>query len=169
MSRCKVLSAALVLAVAGCVATAQTTVPNLFGNPSKAIPEWQLTWGSDAGNLTFSGPGLTSITDLKVSLTIADGYNGDQRTGTWAPDGPAVDPEYLLDTNSQTSLLNSFNGTNPNGTWTLFLADLDFGQQGALVQWGVLVTAIPEPSTCILLALGGFALGMRLLQRRTPR
>jgi subtilisin-like proprotein convertase family protein len=219
-----VLSTAAALAIAGCIATAQTTVTNVFASLNKVIPDGQPTGVSDTENLTFSGPGLVSITDLQVTLTIANGYNGDfyaylvhdggftvllnrvgrtasnptgysdagmdvtfsasgndihdyrnfspifngdQLTGTWAPDGRYVDPEFVEDTDPQTSLLSSFNGTNPNGTWTLFLADLDFGSQGTLVNWGLVVTAVPEPSAWTLLGLGGFALGMRLLRRRT--
>ena len=60
-----------------------------------------------------------------------------------------------MDTDAPTALLGSFNGTNPNGAWTLFLADLDFGEQGTLVQWGVIVTAVPEPSTWTLLGWAG--------------
>ena len=74
-----------------------------------------------------------------------------------------------MDADSQTSWRRSFDGTNPNGAWTLFLADLDFGEQGTLVKWGMVVTAVPEPSAWTLLGLGGFALGMRFLRRRRSR
>jgi hypothetical protein len=56
-----------------------------------------------------------------------------------------------------------------NGAWTLFLADLDFGGQGSLAQWGAIVSAIPEPSTLALVGLAGFALGVRFLRRRNSR
>ena len=225
MSRFKVLSTAAALGFAVCIACAQTTVTNTFANLNKVIPDGQATGLSDTENLTFA-PGLNSISSLQVTLTIANGYNGDfyaylvhdggfsvllnrvgrtgnnslgygdagmavtfsasghdihqyqsfspiyngdQLTGSWAPDGRYVDPEFVLDSDSQTALLGSFNGTDPNGAWTLFLADLDFGEQGTLVNWGVIVTAAPEPSTWTLLGLGGLTLGMRLLRRRSLR
>jgi hypothetical protein len=226
MHSLKVLCVVAVLAIASCVATAETSVTNIFSNVNKVIPDGLTTGVSDTRDLTFPDLGLAPITNLQVTLTIADGCNGDfyaylvhdgefavllnragrtadnpdgyadagmnvtfradgndihgyqavspvydgnQLTGIWAPDGRNVDPEAVLDTDAQTSLLGSFDGANPNGEWTLFLADLDFGQQGTLVQWSLIVTAIPEPSTSTLLGLGGFALGVRLLRRRTAK
>jgi hypothetical protein len=45
---------------------------------------------------------------------------------------------------------------NPNGTWTLFIADLSAGAQSQLVGWSLNVTAaeVPEP---VNVALGIFA------------
>jgi subtilisin-like proprotein convertase family protein len=226
MSRFKVLYTAAALVIAGSIATAQTSVTNIFQNINRVIPDGQKTGMSDTHTLTFANPSFSSITDVQVTLTISGGFNGDfygylvhnngfavllnrvgrttgnsvgysnggmdvtfsadgsdvhnyaayspsfdgnQLTGTWAPDGRDVDPQTVLNTDSQTALLGSFDGTDPNGTWTLFLADLDFGQQGTLVQWGVIVSAIPEPSTWALMGLGGFALGMRLIRRRVSR
>ncbi len=226
MSRFKVLCTAAALVIAGSIATAQTTVTNLFQNINRVIPDGQVTGLSDTRTLTFSDPLFSSITDLQVTLTIAGGFNGDfygylvhdngfavllnrigrtasnsvggsdegmdvtlsadgddihnyasysptfdgdQLTGAWAPDGRNVDPMYVLDTDPQSLALGSFSGTDPNGAWTLFLADLDFGQQGTLVQWGVIVSAIPEPSTWTLMGLGGVALGMRLIRRRASK
>jgi hypothetical protein len=93
--------------------------------------------------------------------------SGGALTGTWSPDGRNVNPQTVLDTDTPTALLGSFNGTDPNGAWTLFLADLDFGQQATLVQWGVIVSAIPEPSAFALIGLAGLVLGLRRLSRRS--
>jgi hypothetical protein len=156
MSRYRVLCTAAALAIAGCVASAQTTVPNIFENVDKVIPDGQLAGVSDTGALTLSGFGRGSVTDVQGALAIAT-------------DGSDVDPVYVLDTGPQTLLLGSFNGTNPAGDWTLFLTDLDFGEQDTLVKWDVIVTAIPEPSTWTLMGLGGFAFGMRFMRRRVFR
>jgi hypothetical protein len=43
---------------------------------------------------------------------------------------------------------------NPNGTWTLFIADLSGGEQSTLVSWSLDITAVPEP---VNVALGIFA------------
>jgi hypothetical protein len=84
--------------------------------------------------------------------------NGDgQQIGTWSSDGRAIDPLSDLSifaTNQPSSLLNSFQGTNPNGTWTLFLADLSGGEQSTLVNWHLNIETVPEPSTWILFGIG---------------
>jgi hypothetical protein len=49
---------------------------------------------------------------------------------------------------------DSYNGLNPNGTWTLFIADLSAGAQSQLVSWELDITAVPEP---VNVALGIFA------------
>jgi subtilisin-like proprotein convertase family protein len=125
---------------------------------------------------------LTGYNNPGMSVTLSDGGNdihsyqsfslipsGDPLTGIWAPDGREADPRFVMDTDDRTALLGSFGGTDPNGAWTLFLADLDFGEQGTLVQWGLVITAIPEPSSWTLLALGGVAMGARFLRRRRSK
>jgi len=226
MSGLKLFGTAAMLAIAGSVATAGVSVTNLFSGINQAIPDGQLTGLSDTRALSFSDPLLTSVASIQVTLTIANGYNGDfyaylvhdngfavllnrvgrsasnlsgygntgmsltlsddgndihdyqtfshtldnsPLTGIWAPDGRDSDPAYAMDTEGRTALLNSFVGTDPNGTWTLFLADLDFGEQGTLVQWGLVITAIPEPSSWVLLTFGGIALVTPLLRRRNPK
>ena len=53
--------------------------------------------------------------------------------------------------------LASFNGSNPNGTWTLFFADESTGYTSTLSGWSLDITAVPEP---INLALGIFGLSV---------
>jgi len=131
--------------------------------------------GRTAGNPVGYADGGMSVTlsaggnDIHHYQAFSPTMNNGELTGTWAADGRNVDPQTVLDTDTQTALLGSFNGTDPNGAWTLFLADLDFGQQGTLVQWGVIVSAIPEPSSLALLGLGGLALGIHRLRRRSSR
>ena len=171
MSGFEVFCTMAVLSIAGCVATAQMPVANVFGYPNKVIPDGQPTGVSDMGNLPFSDPGFTSFTGPKVTLTIANGYKGDfySHLVQEGAAGHYVAPDVVMDTDPQISLLSTFNGTDPNGTWTLFLADLDFGDQRTPTNWGSAVTAIPEPSTWTLLGLGWVAYGMRFLRRRTAR
>ncbi len=57
--------------------------------------------------------------------------------GTWTPDGRTSDPGAVLDTDSRTSFLSSFNGLNPSGNWTLFVADLETGGQVQLRSWAL--------------------------------
>ena len=57
-------------------------------------------------------------------------------------------------TGVQTCALPIYNGLNPNGTWTLFIADLSSGGQSTLVSWELDIAAVPEP---VNVALGIFA------------
>jgi hypothetical protein len=48
--------------------------------------------------------------------------------------------------------LDSFNGLDPNGSWTLYIADVASGGGfGTLRSWGLEITAIPEPTPAALL------------------
>jgi len=79
-----------------------------------------------------------------------------QLTGTWASDGRNIDPLSVpsaFAATSPTSLLNSFDGTVPNGTWTLFLADLSGGGQSTVVNWALSIETVPEPSTYALFGI----------------
>ena len=136
--------------------------------------------------ILLNRPGTTSgnslgYTDSGFNITLSDtAANGDIHlyqnvsnpgggvlTGTWAPDGRNVDPATVVDTDSRTALLSSFAGTDPSGQWTLFLANLDYGEQGELVSWGMSITAVPEPSS-VGLALAGLCVffGVQRLARR---
>jgi hypothetical protein len=152
MSRVRVLGTVTALAIAGCLAAAQTPVASIFQNATEVIPDAPLIGVSDTHSLTLS------------SL-----FNGNQLTGTWGPDHRDVDPLFSLEMGTQTLLLGPFGGTNLNGDWPLVLADLDFGAQGNMAKWGVIVTAIPEPSTWALMGLGGIVPGLRFMRRRVFR
>ena len=39
--------------------------------------------------------------------------------------------------------LASFNGLDPNGSWTLALQDVSFGGQSQVMGWGLQITAVP--------------------------
>jgi hypothetical protein len=77
------------------------------------------------------------------------------------PDGRNIDPLYsapsLFGSTAPSALLGSFNGTDPNGGWTLFLADLSVGAQSQLVSWSLDIITVPEPSVW---ALGIMGLGL---------
>jgi subtilisin-like proprotein convertase family protein len=92
--------------------------------------------------------------------------NQGQVTGTWGPDGRRVDPGGVNEHAERSALFGSFNGLNPNGTWTLFLADVDFGEQATLVEWGLVITAVPEPAPFVLLGLAALLVWRRANARR---
>lgn len=102
----------------------------------------------------------------------SDGYslNGSQQlTGTWAPDGRNIDPQSapsLFASTSPTAMLGSFLGKDPNGLWTLFVADLSNGAQSQLVSWSLDIITVPEPSVCLIGILGlGLLAGMGKISR----
>jgi hypothetical protein len=72
----------------------------------------------------------------------------------YQPDARNVSPLSALDTSLRTAWLSSFNGLDPNGSWTLFFADAASGDQSTLLGWSLEITAVPEPTTW---ALGIFA------------
>ncbi len=63
----------------------------------------------------------------------------------WGPDGRAVDPVAAFDTAPRTAGLEGFQTVDPNGTWSLFVADVMPGGQAQLVGWSLGLTAVPEP------------------------
>jgi subtilisin-like proprotein convertase family protein len=82
---------------------------------------------------------------------------GGQLTGTWASDGRFIDPlsdPAVFDATQPSLSLDSFNGTDPNGSWTLFIADVSGGGQSTVVNWGLRIETVPEPSMCALLGIG---------------
>ena len=97
-------------------------------------------------------------------------------TNTWAPDGRDTDPALVLDTDSRPATLSAFNGLNPNGGWTLFIADLDPVYSSTLVSWALdvrgtnalpVITAPPQSRTNVAGTSAGFtvaATGLSALQ-----
>jgi len=60
--------------------------------------------------------------------------------------------------------LASFNGSNPNGTWTLFFADMGAGNTSTLQGWSLDITAVPEPVNEAIAIFGAGLLGMGVLR-----
>ncbi len=105
-------------------------------------------------------------------------------TGLWAPDGrnPSSGGNVLVQT-PRTALLDSFNGQEASGTWTLSIADLNGGGAGALKSWGLELNgnpgtggpSIPEPAPLSVaagmgaLALAGWRCWSRSQGRRVRR
>ncbi len=118
-----------------------------------------LGYGDNGFDITFTLAG----NDIHLYQTFSPTYDGDGRLlGTWGVDGRAVDADVVLDTSPRTDMLANFTGLDPNGTWTLFVADLN---QNGLIQldsWGLNIAVVPEPGTISLLVLGSLA----LLRRR---
>jgi hypothetical protein len=123
---------------------------------------------SESGfNVTFSDAATWDIHRYQVAL---GGATDGPLTGTWQPDGRRVNPLVSLDTSARTTSLEPLGTMNPNGSWALFIADMEAGGTGKLVEWEVRGTPraiIPEPSSMALLWLGAVGLGW-ILRRRGP-
>ncbi len=93
--------------------------------------------------------------DIHNYQTLTPSYNGSgQLVGTWAADGRDVNAALAFDTTTRTATLDTFNGLNPNGDWTLYFRDASPGGISTLNGWSVEVSAVPEP---VNVALGVFA------------
>jgi hypothetical protein len=100
---------------------------------------------------------------LTVTGDLQQGLPG-PLTGAWQPDGRAVDPDFVLDTDVRTATLSGFDGLDPNGPWTLFVADLEYGSTFQLKSWGLnITTSVPESS---LYGIGTLSLLAALFGKR---
>src|SRR5258708_38239382 len=162
MSCFKVLATALALTFTVFAAFAQSTVITNFA----ALH--QFTGVSDTHFIRFDNPNFNYPTDLEVDFRNDTFSFKDRRrlTRTWAPDSRFADPATVSGATSPSLLLGSFNATDPSGSWTLLLADIDFGQQSTLAQWGLVVSAVPEPSALGLVGMITLVLGATLCCRR---
>jgi hypothetical protein len=96
--------------------------------------------------------------DIHLYQTVSGWNIADASAGNaWRPDGRNIDPAspgVAFEAAGQTQMLAQFNGLNPNGSWTLFFADMSAGDQSTVTSWSLEITAVPEPAS---LALGLFA------------
>ena len=113
------------------------------------------------GYLSYNGTLVTLLNRVGTSPTDAFGYSTSGFNNVTLADGgtsihdvqtPGSGPgvTYAADGGS----LASFNNMNPNGTWTLFLADAANPDQSTLVGWSLSITAVPEPVDCALAIFG---------------
>jgi subtilisin-like proprotein convertase family protein len=127
--------------------------------------------------ILLNRPGRTATNDLGAGSTdlvalFSDAAAGDVHTalpdsgpatGSWQPDGRFIDPLLSLDTTPRTRMLGGFNDMDPNGDWTLFIADQGAGETATLTGWTVSISAVPEPSVAML---GGLVTLLVLRRRR---
>ena len=102
-----------------------------------------------------------------MTLSDATGFNGnihaagnDVLSGIWQPDGHAISPlssaVSFSPTGGPVTLGGTFQNMDPNGTWTLFFADVSAGGgQATLNGWSLDITTVPEPVNVALAFLPG--------------
>jgi len=139
------------------------------------FPESPNGYGDAGFNVTlqdFVTPASsTAANDIHTYQNVLGHVFQSPLTGVWAPDGRSADPSKVTMNradaiNQPLKMLSVFSNAHidPNGQWTLFVADLSQGGQGKLVSWGLEFVAVPEPREYALiagLALVGFALYRR--------
>lgn len=90
-------------------------------------------------------------------------------TGNWAPDGRLVNPATVLLTDSSDAKLDTFNGLDGSGDWTLFVADWETGGLAKLDRWSLQITVVPEPALLgAVTGLGLLSLGLLRRWRASP-
>lgn len=127
-------------------------------------------YGDGGFDVDFSDNAPADIHNYRVTLTgnnlvpLASGDTPGILTGNWQPDGRTADPSSVLATSARNSSLAQFAGGDPNGTWSLFVADLSPGATGAIVSWSITISLVPEPQAIGLmtgLGLVGFSIWRR--------
>jgi len=109
--------------------------------------------GSTAGSPGGSGASGLNVEFSDSYLTDIHTAGSNPLTGNFAPDGRFTNPFTALDTDPRTALLGSFDNLDPNGGWTLFLADVSPLAVSTVQSWTVSVgTTVPEPGSAVLLA-----------------
>ena len=127
------------------------------------------TYGySDTGfNVTFSD---TAAHDIHSYQNYSPTITGGVLQGAWQPDGGNINPQSAPSSfpAAQTAMLSSFAGTDANGQWVFFIADLSAGGQSTLQTLGVTVVTAPEPATIALCGAGflGLISAQRFLRKR---
>ena len=93
-------------------------------------------------SFTFSDSGSSGLHDLT-------GTAGSPLTGTYQPDSGGA------------TFGGTFGGVDPNGTWTIFFADMASGggsSPSTLNSWSLDITTVPEPVNAALSVFAGLGL-----------
>ncbi len=103
-------------------------------------------FGSDVfSTQTFSDAASASAEDFGGNDPVPPG-------SMWNPHGGVL---------GDTSLMDTFGGTNAVGNWTLYVGDGALQDTGDVSEWALNLTTVPEPTTLAMLAIGGLALARR--------
>ena len=119
----------------------------LLNRPGRSVstPE-----GSPTGAMSVVFDDAAAV-DIHTGIPLSGG----SVSGSWQPDARTADPLLVLDSSPRSAYLSGFNGLNPNGSWTLFVADQSSGFTSTLQSWSLTITAVPEPTSALLMLLAG--------------
>lgn len=121
------------------------TLAVLLNRPGKdaALP---LGYGDNGLALTFDDSGgYSDVHTYRLTLPGPFPSTGGVG-GIVSSDGRKVDPDVVGTGSPRTTALTDFLGADPNGTWTLFLADMASGGTLELQSWSLQFQPIPEPA-----------------------
>ena len=110
------------------------------------------TGGGDTFGFSASGFNNITLNDASGNGNIHDIAN------------PVANTSYTPDIGGGNNLA-SFNGGNPNGTWTVFFADLSGGDVSTLNGWSLDLTAVPEPVNAAMAVFGAGLFGAGFARR----
>lgn len=133
------------------------------------IPDNDIVGLTDERDLGASNVIDFSFTITNITLTL--NLTGDDITdlsGYLRLGNQTNSPAIFFNPNSTTYTLTfgDFDGLNPNDVWTLFLADTSPLGENTLTSWSLDITAVPEPGSVTLLALGGGIMIQFISRRR---
>ena len=129
--------------------------------------------GVGTGNsFGYSTSGLNVTLSDAGSLNI-HGVSSPTSGGTYQPDGRNIGPlssAASFDAGGTVTFGNAFGAVNPNGMWTLFIADVSSGGgQPVLQGWSLDITAVPEPVNVALGLFGSLFAGVTAVRWRLNR
>ena len=138
------------------------TITVLLNRPGRSTS--LLSGYDDAGlNIVLSDDAAHDIHTYQSQAyqTTGDGV----LTGTWQPDLRLASPDAVTNASARAATtLGSLATTDPNGTWNLFVADMETGGTMQLNNWSIALTAVPEPASAQV--LGVLAATALLVRRR---
>jgi hypothetical protein len=149
-----------------------SAIAMLLNRPGRDIGRTQ-GYSDNGFQVTFSDTAVQGdIHAYRLTLTGSHATAIDEPgivTGTWQPDGRAANPDTVVQSAPRSVMLSNFIGMDPNGTWTLSVADVNPGGAGKLVSWGVSITPVPEPASIVAVSsLLLLAWGARRRWERRP-
>jgi subtilisin-like proprotein convertase family protein len=116
----------------------------------------------------------STLVQLVNQITGAPGTSGFDvtlgETGSSIQTATGMAGQVLSGNYAAVGSLSGFNTADPNGSWTLFFADLHPGDTATLNSFSVGLTAVPEPVNMALGVFGGLLLalaGIRGFKRRS--
>ena len=105
-------------------------------------------------------------TTAGMNITLSDSASYADIHGV---ENPTASGTYRVDQTGSSLTFDSFDGLDPYGTWSLFVADLSGNHVSTLNGWGLTLEAVPEPSTWGMIIFGTLFVGGQFIQwRRRP-